>query len=571
MRALALARAFLWLRRRELRHDLAGGRRDSHRRAAAWAGVAARVFVGVVGAGLAAVLALGAAVAGPALLGGGDSRLPALLLLRFALGFAVLLCVAFPLVQGARRQGEGRDRLRLLPISLRQLFGLEVVAAFAYPWVLVFVPALLVLAASIAAGSALAGLLVAVGALLFLAALVGLGLLASLVIELLLRDRRRAEGVALLGLLLWIGVALAPAVLERRGASEESDARGAWLAEVGERFSWWLQPIPSEALTRLVARGTAGRPAAAAASVGVLLAVALLVLGLAERAWRRVLASPATASRRGGRRRPASLPGALQRAGRTARLALGPAAAAVAAAQLRTALRTLQGKLALLAPPLVLLLLAVVMGRPGEGVPMLAVLHPGTQLAIAGPALALLALQSLLLNQLAADGPGLTLQLLAPITDRELVLGKAAALLLLAGASSALCVLVVATLQPGAPVWVWPAALLGGVGAAALLLPPALWLSLLLPKAVDLGKLGKAGQPHQLAGLLGVLLVAAVLAPPALLAGVGLVLFASPPLTLLLEAVWAALALLVARWLLRFSDRLVADRREALFLVLREG
>jgi hypothetical protein len=193
----------------------------------------------------------------------------------------------------------------------------------------------------------------------------------------------------------------------------------------------------------------------------------------------------------------------------------------------------------------------------------------GVALAVGGAALALLSLQSFAFNQYAVDGAGFSLELLAPLPRRELVLGKWAAGAVLALALTVLTTGVVVSLEPAALPF-WPAILLAAFGAYALLAPVASWVSMLLPKAVDLGRLGRAAQPNQLAVLLGTLVTPLTMLPAIV---VGATAFAATGSVLALtaaEAVWAALALLLSRLLLAPVCATLARREEAIHLALLE-
>jgi hypothetical protein len=328
--------------------------------------------------------------------------------------------------------------------------------------------------------------------------------------------------------------------------------------------------VPSEAFARAVARGSAGRPGAALASLLALALVALAAFRVSFGLWRRLLASPASAAARAGTRsavRPPRLPG------------LPPGASVVAWAQVRSYLRTLPGRLSLVTMPVVLLAMAFMFRGSASRIGQIGGLEHlglgsgsgwGVTLALGSAAFANLSLQSLSLNLFAVDGPGYSLALVSPLARRDLVLGKAAGEGLLATVLTILGSGVIVTLEPGALPF-WPAVLLTGVALSALLAPLHSWISMFFPKAVDLGRLGKQAQPNQLAGLAG--LVATGLAVP-VAAFPGVLVFAVTRSVLAAtaaEGVWAALALGASRALLGLAARTLAAREEAIYLALAEG
>jgi ABC-type Na+ efflux pump permease subunit len=183
----------------------------------------------------------------------------------------------------------------------------------------------------------------------------------------------------------------------------------------------------------------------------------------------------------------------------------------------------------------------------------------------------LLALQQVNLNQFGLDRAGLTLQLLAPVSDRDLVLGKAAGGALLAASSALLCIVPAALIAPGGSPWLWLAVAACGAWGYLMLAPLAAILSALFPKRADLSKLGRAGNPHAAAEILGFLFLAVLPIPPAATMGLALVLTESPALAFAIAAGWAVVAALLSLPLFRLAVRLVAARRENLAMVAERG
>ena len=137
---------------------------------------------------------------------------------------------------------------------------------------------------------------------------------------------------------------------------------------------------------------------------------------VAWRVHRRLIETPATSGPR--RTRDRAGPARRQVPGLTA------GASAVAWAFARLCFRTPRGKIVIFGVVMTLPLLSVLMLRTGE-FPLLFTLRPGLSIGIFGLGITLLSLGPLSLNQFACDGAGLTLQTLMPISDRELLIGKA--------------------------------------------------------------------------------------------------------------------------------------------------
>jgi hypothetical protein len=93
------------------------------------------------------------------------------------------------------------------------------------------------------------------------------------------------------------------------------------------------------------------------------------------------------------------------------------------------------------------------------------------------------------------------------------------------------------------------------------------WLSILFPKDADLSVLTQAGNPHQLAQVLGLLGLAAALGLGGLLAAVGSVLLGPSWGPLAGALVHAALAGCASWPLIEAAARLLERRREAVLLV----
>jgi hypothetical protein len=243
----------------------------------------------------------------------------------------------------------------------------------------------------------------------------------------------------------------------------------------------------------------------------------------------------------------------------------------VAAAQIRVALRSVRGKLAVYpAAPMILVSGWAITRYAVRKVPFLEAVTPeGHFIVWFGALIVLLSLEPILFNQFASDRGGLTLQFLAPLSDRELVLGKALASAALIGLSLAPVIVAAIILAPRGSPLAWAAALAGCASIAILFIPIATILSAVLPKPADLNRMGTAGNAHALATFLGFVLTFALATPPILLGAVG-TLFLGPGGTLALSLGWM-LAMALASWpLFLGATRLVGERRESLALAAQE-
>ncbi len=224
--------------------------------------------------------------------------------------------------------------------------------------------------------------------------------------------------------------------------------------------------------------------------------------------------------------------------------------------------------MALFYTPVGMLIAAVAMTRLTEG-GLASSLgpHTGPILAAGAALLALLSMQNLQLNQFAADGAGLTLQLLSPISGRDIVVGNAAGLGIFFGGSTLIYLAVAAIFAPDPSPWLWIASLLVGLSAYLVFAPLAALLSALFPKAVDLGRIGSASNPSPAASLLGMLLAALAAVPPVLLGALGLIVLDSTRLTLALVAGWTVFAAVLSLLLVRLAAGVVTARQENLAMV----
>jgi hypothetical protein len=174
------------------------------------------------------------------------------------------------------------------------------------------------------------------------------------------------------------------------------------------------------------------------------------------------------------------------------------------------------------------------------------------------------------MNQFATDRSGLTTQLLAPVSDYDLLMGKATGCLLLVWTSSLLCLAASVAVAPGGPITLWVTAVLCSVATTLLAAPVAALLSILFPRRADLNKVGGAGNAHHVSVLAGSLitLTAALPGSMILLAGWWL---ETPGITAAIALAWAAIAAVIAWAALFVLGPVLASRRENLMVVAGGG
>jgi len=554
-------RAFAWLRWRLLLNGVRGARRrDTLEQISRMLALVAPIAIVVLSLGSIIALSIGGYLAGHMLAQGAVNSDVVLLIVRAALVGQLVVVVFMPL--GIGSQSSSRyARLLLLPIHRRVLHMVEVLSGIADPWIFVMAPGLFMLVIGLAMGGALSAVpvMVLAGAGL-LAVLLSLSSVISFLTSWVMRDRRRAEwttllfvvGISIAGLLPhMLGTDLARR--NRDAATEGRDRPGMSVARVEEALPVWTRVLPSEMYGRALSANTHATAAAWAAG---LWAEALFVYVLSGLVHRRLLHANEGYARRRANATLVALP-------RVPLLSAG--ASAVAVAQFRTGLKSVRGRLAVLLPGPMMGLLALVLARAPEEAPWIAAIpHYGHLVFGASLIFAIYALQPFLMNQFASDRAGLTLQMLLPISVRELVWGKAVGMfgMFVAAAILALLVTVLAT-GGGAPL-LWLSVLVAGSATFFTLTPVAAVMSAMFPVTSDLSKTGSGGNPHGAAMLVGTFLVLIAAAPP------GLILMIAARVsglaTLGASVVWAAIVLAVVFPLLSLAVRMVTARRENMYL-----
>jgi hypothetical protein len=232
--------------------------------------------------------------------------------------------------------------------------------------------------------------------------------------------------------------------------------------------------------------------------------------------------------------------------------------------------RTIRGKMAWIVPPLFLFFMNVLWADALMAkLPKWIVLVKGPMLAQAGLLLAFLTLQPMLLNQFAIDGPGLSGTFTYPVTRRQILRGKQTALAMILFPSILLVVGLSNILGRDGSVWTWLAILLNSVAVFLIMGTLGSLFSILFPRKADLMAIGKASNPHPVAGVVGTVATAVLLGPGT---GMSLATWTGMPAwtpTAVL-ALWVALTWAGSRVLENMTvDAL--ERRQEMILALTRG
>lgn len=550
-------RAFLWMRWRVLVNSLERtGSRDMLERFSMAAGklgpIMALVLLIPSGIGLF-VLGISAGF------GAATGSMPVPLeVLRYLIFLALALTIAGPIVLPTR-DGVSVTRLLLLPIPRTTLYMAQVAGALADPWIALLVPTLLGVSIGMAVGLSAAGTLVAVlSGIVFMVFILGIASLASSIIHLLLRDRRRGDLVMLFLVLVLPLLAIAPQMFfthqRNEGRTLIRAERMSRPPSRTERIATRVLPwLPSEMYYRATRHG--GSPATAVLPLGALALAAMAVHAAGFAAYRRVLDMPANQS--------------IRRAGSFGGLwnqvipGLSPAASAIAFTQLRLALRSPRGR-ATIGSPLLMPIILAGLGYQRGGLPIPGIQgHNGLALAAIGCFGAILGLVPISMNQFAIDKAGFTRVMLSPVQIGDLLLGKAVGNALIIAGPILFCFILPTVILPGGSAALWIALALAVVATFVLLAPASAALSAIFPKAVDLNSIGTGSNAHQGAALLGVLAFVLTAAPSALLTLAAKLLHRSELAPLFLLA-WCAVAFAISYLLFIPVRRLVARRCDTL-------
>jgi hypothetical protein len=563
-------RAIVWLRWRLMANALQGGRRrDRFEQISRAIALVVPLIVVALSFGTVIAASVIGFVGGRAAASGLVEPALATLAMRGVLLGVVLLVVVFSITSPSQSALARYTRLLLLPISRRVLHLVEVVANLADPWLLFAGIALVAFAAGVAAGgrpgAALVVLLVTAVALALLAAIASF---VSFLVAAVLRSRRRGEAFTLVFVLAVSIAGLIPAFLTQdlqTSREERRAARAARPSFSAERFDRslpaWTRALPTEIAGRTVLHGLLGEPGPVAAGLALLTLQGGLLFFASSAMHARMIRSLESDQ---GRRRAAA------RQFAPFRLPLiSPAASVVGWAQLRTALRSVRGRVAVLLPGPLIALLSLIVRGDRDNEELAAVAAHGHFIAGAGLVFAMYAILPFTMNAFGVDRAGLTLQFLSPLRDRDLAWGKTMGGLLIFGVAAALCVIGAAAVNPTGSPYAWLAVLLGGLAIYLLMSPIAIWMSALFPVAADLSKTGSGGNPHPLPMIAGTLLVLVFAAPAAIAIVASQFWLERPALAPVLVLAWTAVSAVVSIVGVRLAARAIGARRENLLLVAR--
>jgi len=563
---LNILRAFAWLRWRMLINSLEKtGARDTVERFSIAIEKLGPIMAAVLIVPSALILAAAATASGIALARGNQHSL-FFEAARYLLLIVPIVSIFGPLLLPAADR-TNPVRLLLLPIPRGTLYIAQTSSAFGDLWVVLMLPIVLFVPVGLLIGASfVAALLSLVAGVLLVLVIVGLTSLATSVLHLLVRDRRRGELLALLFIVIIPAASMLPGLLnglrhvpgaDRRPSAIASQVPD-WVKDTSVRA---FAVYPPEAYARSTRSAASADLMAAGGSLVALLAAALIVHGIGMAAFAKVLASPgSTGARRAVPTRAAwgrTLPG------------LSSGASAVALAQLRLALRTPRGRSIVLSPVVVTGIFAFV-SRNSIGNFDSSPFTFNTGLSIAGFAsfVGLLAVLPVAMNQFAVDNAGLTMALLSPLSDRDYLAGKAVGNGLIAALPISLSVLVAVSLLPGGSPALWLAIPLALLSTYFLVAPAAAILSALFPRVVDLNSIGRGSNAHGLAALLGMISFIVSILPAVLIAFAASAWMHSTTLVPILMMFWCIVSYGIGKLLFIPARRIFARRRENLAMLL---
>jgi hypothetical protein len=568
MTTLRCLRAVLWLRWRLIKNSMVGGRkRDALEQMSRALALIVPFLIVALSAGTFLAVSVVGFVGGRMMASGLVATAPGLLVVRLLVGLMVFLVVSLSVVSPTQSTLSRYTRLLLLPIPRRVMHLVEVAASLGDPWVAVVAAGLTTFAAGLYSGGRPGvGLAALAAAGLMVAVVVCAAALASFLVAWLMRDRRRGEMLTLVFVLAFSLLSFIPAFMSR---SLEEPARDAPVAararprinveEFDRNLPGWTHYLPSEIHGRTIAAGLAGERPRVLTGLGTLLAEAVLLFMASGAVHRQMLNSL-----EGDQLRRRKIGVALM--GRRLPL-LSPGSSAVAWALTRGAFRTVRGRLTILLPgPLLAMLTAVFQHVPRET--WTAEASARGYLLFGGSLIfTFYAMHAISMNLFGSDRAGLTLQLLVPVSDRELVRGKLVGFAAVIGTGTAVCLVAAAAVAHTGSLSYWLAVLLGAGATFLLVSPLAIWCSALFPVASDLSKTGAGGNPHPFAMIAGTFGTALCSLPTVVILALAEFWLKSPAAALLMAAAWLAVAAAVGVPLVNLASRAVGARRENLALV----
>ncbi|HEX5069834.1 MAG TPA: hypothetical protein VFV78_06420 [Vicinamibacterales bacterium] len=565
-------RALMWLRWRLLKNSLSGARkRDSLEQISRALGLLMPLLIVALSLGTFVAVSLVGFVGGRMMATGVLQLASGLLVLRLLLGLMMFAIVALAAVSPAQSTLSRYTRLLLLPIPRRLLHLVEVAAGLGDPWVAVVGAGLAAFALGLLAGGATAAAIAAlVAAGLTVAVLVCAGSLVGFLVAWLMRDRRRGELLTLVFVMTFSLLTFIPAFLA--GSANEGGGRGTGDAsritreihqinveEFDRHLPGWTQYLPSEVYGRTIAAALAADRGNILIGFGMLAAEAVLLFLASARVHRQMLGSlEGDQSRR-----------------RSTEIKLGPkplpwfsaGESAVARALVRAALRTVRGRLTILLPGPMLALLVAVFNRLPQETWTVAAASRGYLLFGGSIVFTFYAMHAISMNLFGSDRAGLTLQLLSPITDRELAWGKIAGFAGIVAAGLCVCLAASVAVAHSGPLPYWIAVFLGAMATMCLISPVAIWFSAIFPVASDLSRTGSAGNPHPFPMIVGTLFTALFMLPTVGSLALAEFWFKSAAMAPVLAGVWMLIAAAIGLPMVNVAARSITARRENLALV----
>ncbi len=240
----------------------------------------------------------------------------------------------------------------------------------------------------------------------------------------------------------------------------------------------------------------------------------------------------------------------------------------MALTQLRLALRTPRGRSILISPLIMFAVFGAMMYRGSGAMELGAVqFQSGFSLASFASVICLLSLLPIAMNQFAVDRAGLTMTLLSPLTDAELLTGKAVGNALIVVAPCLFCVVASFVIFRGGEPALWITIPLGLTAMYLVVAPVAAIGSAVFPRVVDLNSIGRGSNAHGAAGLIGLFSFVLAGVPPVLLTLLALRFLDRPALAPALVGGWVVLAYAIGRILFIPARRIFNARRENLALL----
>ena len=570
MTTLRSLRAIIWLRWRLLKNSTIGGRKrdDIEQVSRTLAQVVPLMIVALSAGTFAAVCAVGF-VGGRMMALGLVAPGPGLLVVRLLVSLMVFTILALSIVSPAQSTVARYTRLLLLPIPRSVLHLVEVIASFADPWVAIVTGGLTTFAIGLLAGGRAGVALVAfLAAGLTVATVVCAGSLGGFLVAWLMRDRRRSETLTLVFVVLFSMLAFIPAFMSRTLDSEhsaqlprtgtEERRTGIDPAQIDRNLPAWTRYLPSELHGHTIAAALTNDRVSAVSGLGILLLEGALLFAASGRVHARLLGS-LEGDR--GRRRQAAVKLIAYRLP-----FISQGSSAIAWALVRNALRSVRGRLTILLPGPMLAMVVAFFGSLPHQTFTAEAASRGYLLFAASLLLTFYAMHPISMNFFGSDRAGFTLQLLVPVTDREIARGKLIgfASMIALGGSVCLITSIAATRSGAAPYWL--AVILCGGATFCLVSPLALWCSAMFPVASDLSKTGSGGNPHPFALIAGLGVTAVISFPTIAVLGVAEFVFESPVASVVMAMIWLAVAAAIGLPLAHRAAGSITARRENLAL-----